>query len=61
MEIHDVSLARTKALSIPSWLGGVLSLLLASTVVYLALFSTYPAIHDGLHKARHSLAIVPCH
>jgi cobalt transporter subunit CbtB len=61
METHDVSLLRTKALSIPSWLGGALSLVLAGAVVYVALFSTYPAIHDTLHKARHSLAIVPCH
>jgi cobalt transporter subunit CbtB len=61
METHDVSFARTKGLSIPSWIGGVLPLLLVSAVVYLALFSTHPAIHDGLHKARHSLAIIPCH
>lgn len=61
METHDVSLVRTKALSIPSWLSGALSLVLVGAVVYVALFSTYPAIHDTLHKARHSLAIVPCH
>jgi len=61
MEARDVSAVQTRAVAIPSWLGGVLSLLLAGTVVYLALFSTYPAIHDTMHKVRHSLAIVPCH
>ena len=61
METRDVSLPRAKTLSIPSRLSGALSLLLAGAVVYLALFSAYPAIHDTMHKARHSLAIVPCH
>jgi len=61
MKTRDVSLPRAKTLSIPSWLSGAVSLFLAGAVVYLALFSAYPAIHDTLHKARHSLAIVPCH
>jgi cobalt transporter subunit CbtB len=61
VETQDLSLSGTKTISASSWMGGVLSLFLAGTVVYVALFSEYPAIHDAMHKARHSLAIVPCH
>jgi hypothetical protein len=30
-------------------------------MLFIALASSYPAVHDTLHKARHALAIVPCH
>jgi hypothetical protein len=30
-------------------------------VLYVALASDYPAVHDTLHQFRHSLAVVPCH
>jgi hypothetical protein len=30
-------------------------------ILYVALASEYPAIHDALHNVRHALAVVPCH
>ena len=30
-------------------------------VIYMALFSEYPALHDYFHELRHVLAIIPCH
>jgi len=56
-----------------AWLGVSLSerfsFLIKSTIflficgatLFIALASSYPAVHDTLHKARHALAIVPCH
>lgn len=32
-----------------------------SAVLYVALVSEYPAVHDALHNVRHALAVVPCH
>ena len=29
--------------------------------LFVALASSYPAVHDSLHNVRHALAIVPCH
>ena len=29
--------------------------------LFIALASSYPAVHDTLHEVRHGLAIVPCH
>lgn len=36
-------------------------LALVGATLFIALASSYPAVHDTLHKARHALAIVPCH
>jgi cobalt transporter subunit CbtB len=36
-------------------------LLACGAILYVALASEYPAIHDALHNARHALAVVPCH
>jgi Probable cobalt transporter subunit (CbtB) len=33
----------------------------SGVILYLALASSYPAVHDTLHNFRHALAIVPCH
>jgi hypothetical protein len=30
-------------------------------ILYVALASNYPAVHDTLHNFRHALAVVPCH
>ena len=30
-------------------------------ILYVALASEYPVVHDALHNVRHALAIVPCH
>jgi len=29
--------------------------------LFVALASSYPAVHDTLHNVRHALAVVPCH
>jgi cobalt transporter subunit CbtB len=36
-------------------------LLASSAILYVALASEYPAVHDALHNVRHALAVVPCH
>ena len=36
-------------------------LVLCGVTLFVALASSYPAIHDTLHNARHALAVVPCH
>jgi hypothetical protein len=33
----------------------------SGAILYVLLAANYPAIHDTLHKARHALAVVPCH
>jgi hypothetical protein len=34
---------------------------IVAVVLYTALFSTYPPVHDALHELRHSLYLIPCH
>jgi hypothetical protein len=34
---------------------------ICGATLFIALASSYPAVHDTLHKARHALAVVPCH
>jgi hypothetical protein len=29
--------------------------------LFVALATSYPAVHDMLHNVRHALAVVPCH
>ena len=36
-------------------------LLACSAILYVALASEYPAVHDALHNVRHALPVVPCH
>lgn len=36
-------------------------LVIVGTVLYTALFSTYPPLHDALHELRHTLYLIPCH
>lgn len=36
-------------------------LILCGATLFVALASSYPAIHDTLHNVRHALAIMPCH
>ncbi len=33
----------------------------SGVILYVALASSYPAVHDSLHNFRHALAVVPCH
>lgn len=56
-----------------AWLGVVLPepllfllksgafLWVSAVILYVALASSYPAVHDTLHNFRHALAVVPCH
>jgi len=34
---------------------------ICGATLFLALASSYPAVHDTLHNLRHALAVVPCH
>lgn len=34
---------------------------LTAVVLFVSLFSTYPAAHDFFHGLRHALMIIPCH
>lgn len=36
-------------------------LIVCAAILFVALASSYPAVHDTLHNARHALAVVPCH
>ncbi len=56
-----------------TWLGLALSerqlfviksgifLSVCGATLFVALASSYPAVHDTLHNVRHALAVVPCH
>ena len=34
---------------------------ICGATLFIALASSYPVVHDTLHKVRHALAVVPCH
>ncbi|HSK29363.1 MAG TPA: CbtB-domain containing protein [Candidatus Limnocylindria bacterium] len=34
---------------------------ICGATMFVALASSYPAVHDALHNVRHALAVVPCH
>jgi hypothetical protein len=34
---------------------------ICGATLFVALASSYPAVHDALHNVRHALAVVPCH
>jgi hypothetical protein len=36
-------------------------LVVCGATLFVALASSYPAVHDTLHNVRHALAVVPCH
>lgn len=38
-----------------------LFLSICGATLFVALASSYPAVHDALHNVRHALAVVPCH
>ncbi len=40
-----------------------ISLLLftAMLIIWTALFSSYPAVHDAVHALRHALYLISCH
>ncbi len=39
----------------------VIFLFVCGVILFFALGTSYPAIHDTVHNLRHALAIVPCH
>jgi hypothetical protein len=43
------------------WLKSGFFLCASGVLLYVALASSYPAVHDTLHNFRHALAVVPCH
>lgn len=59
--------------SLATWFGLALSerqmflmksgifLVVCGATLFVALASSYPAVHDTLHNVRHALAVVPCH
>ena len=59
--------------TIAAWLGVAISepalflikagifLGICGATLFVALASSYPAVHDALHNVRHALAVVPCH
>ena len=59
--------------TLTTWLGYALSerqmfliksgifLGVCGATLFVALASSYPAVHDTLHNVRHALAVVPCH
>lgn len=36
-------------------------LFLIGLVLWTALFTSYPLVHDPLHVLRHALYVIPCH
>jgi hypothetical protein len=36
-------------------------LFLVGLVLWTALFTSYPLLHDPLHALRHALYLIPCH
>ncbi len=58
-----LSNAQTLTASEPArfYLKSAIFLAVCSATLFIALASSYPAIHDLVHNGRHALAIVPCH
>lgn len=58
-------LARRLGLSITEpvlfFLKSAIFLSVCGVTLFVALASSYPAVHDTLHNVRHALAVVPCH
>ncbi|MBI3761119.1 MAG: CbtB-domain containing protein [Chloroflexi bacterium] len=50
---------QTIALSLTAQI--TLFLFLSMLVIWMLLFSSYPAVHDPFHALRHALYLIPCH
>jgi cobalt transporter subunit CbtB len=63
MEKTATTYATTRSLpeGISFALKSAMFLVACGAILYVALASEYPAVHDALHNVRHALAIVPCH
>ncbi len=59
------TVARRRLVAVPEPISYLIKsgvfLLVCGAMLFIALASSYPAVHDTLHKARHALAVVPCH
>jgi hypothetical protein len=57
--------ARLLTISLPEQLAFLIKsgifLVICGATLFVALASSYPAVHDTLHNVRHALAVVPCH
>jgi len=51
----------TKNVLLTTTLQLTIFLALVTVILFMALFSTYPPIHDFFHGLRHALMIIPCH
>jgi len=51
----------TKNVLLTTTLQLTIFLALVTVLLFMALFSTYPPIHDFFHGLRHALMIIPCH
>lgn len=59
---HDtVEKHETKNVLLNTTIQVTIFLALVGVVLFTALFSTYPPIHDFFHGLRHALMIIPCH
>ena len=54
-------LGRTVSEPISFLIKSSIFLVLCGATLFVALSTSYPAVHDTLHNVRHALAIVPCH
>jgi cobalt transporter subunit CbtB len=63
MEKTATTYATTRSLPerISFALNSAMFLVACGAILYVALASEYPAVHDALHNVRHALAVVPCH
>ena len=63
-ELTEKTVARLEA-ALPERVGFLVKsgvfLIACGVALYIALASSYPAVHDTLHSFRHALAVVPCH
>ena len=59
------AIARAARIALPEGISFLLKagvfLIICGLTLFFSLASSYPAVHDTLHQARHALAVVPCH
>ena len=59
------SIARRWSVALPEQISFLIKsgvfLTVCGATLFIALASSYPAVHDTLHNVRHALAVVPCH
>jgi cobalt transporter subunit CbtB len=58
---HTSILQKTAGITLSKPVQVTLYMLLSSLVIWTVLFSTYPAVHNTAHSARHHTLGVACH